>query len=178
MTIDDELILELIKPDRSGKVGKDAPIIQIIGDADIAYKLEELNSFYRDHESVIKKELTYISPDIVVSGKFGAIAFELENDVQWDFMESLWQVKNYKRKFQTIVIIPKEYERFAPLYKNEGFKVHLWKANRKWQCLRCGAETIKEGPVIPKCSGSECNNHNPKEFRLVGLKDADIQEYT
>lgn len=178
MTIDDELILELIKPDRNGKVGKDAPIIRIVGSGDIEYKLEELDSFYRDHESVIKKEPTYISPDITVIKASGErIAIELENDLKWDFMESLRQVKNYQQKFKTKVIIPKEYERFAPLYKNEDFRVYLWKAKRKWQCLRCGTITDKEGPTQPICGKKDCGNKNRNEFRLVGLKGIKFEEY-
>jgi hypothetical protein len=63
------------------------------------------------------------------------------------------------------------------LYKKEGILVYLWKAKRRWQCLRCGTENEKEGPVTPMCSNSDCGNHSPNEFRLVGLKDADIEEY-
>ena len=41
MTIDDELIYELIKPDRYGKVGKDAFIVKVVGTRKIDSKLEE-----------------------------------------------------------------------------------------------------------------------------------------
>jgi len=106
------------------------------------------------------------------------VVIELENDLQWDFGESLRQLRKYKLNFKdTRIIIPKDYERFAPLYKKAGFRVFLWNAMRRWQCLRCGNETIKEGPVIPKCSNTKCGNHSQNEFRLIGLKDAVIEEF-
>ena len=86
------------------------------------------------------------------------------------------QIKDYKTKFyDTRIIIPDEYKRFAPLYRNEQFRVYLWKAERKWQCLRCGTETLKEGPVAPQCS--KCNNHSHDGFRLIGLKNTTIEEF-
>jgi hypothetical protein len=131
-----------------------------------------------DQDAVIKKERTYISPDIVVSGKFGAIAIELENDIKWDFGESLRQVKKYKNKFGDVrVIIPEIYKRFVPLYKNEGFRVYLWKAKRKWQCLRCRTINISESHVPPRCEDKGCENKSRDEFDLIGLKDTDIYEY-
>ena len=128
-------------------------------------------------------ESVRITPDIVVrlhdvGGKYSEIAFELENDIHWDFQESLRQVKKYKAKYEdTRVIIPEDYERYAPLYKNEGFSVYLWKAKRKWQCARCEAFTEKKGPTAPKCSNQKCKNNKSDDFRLVGLKDAEIEPY-
>jgi hypothetical protein len=180
MTIDDELILALLKPQKDGKVGKDAPIIGMIGAGDIEYKLEEIDSFYLDPEAVIKKEKTYISPDITVfekSGNMRIVAVEIENDLKWDFMESMQQVKKYKNKMETRVIIPDDYSRFAPLYKNEGFRVYLWKAIRRWQCLECGTEIEKGGHIVPVCPNNKCKNHNPNEFSLVGLKDPTFEEF-
>ena len=187
MTIDDELLLELFKPDRYGKVGKDALIVKIVGRRAIYYNLEELQRFYLDTDAVIKKEKTHICPDIVIYGEItrtqAQIAIELENDIKWDFGESLRQVKNYKNKFGDVrVIIPETYKRFAPLYKNEEFRVYLWKAKRKWQCLRCGTINVNKSRIPPKCEGkdsegNECKNNSRNEFDLVGLKDADIEEY-
>ena len=179
MTIDDELLIELIKPEQNGKVGKDAPIIRIAGSADIECKLEELDSFYRDHNDVVKKELTYISPDITIIKKIGGkIAIELENDIKWDFGESLRQTKKYKRKFKTKIIIPEEYKRFAPLYENEGIEVYLWKAKRKWQCKRCETITLNESRVPPKCQNKECKNNSKGDFELVGLGGTEFKEFT
>ncbi len=44
MTIDDELLLEIFKPDCYGNLGKDALIIQLIGSGDIKFTLEESHS--------------------------------------------------------------------------------------------------------------------------------------
>jgi len=108
----------------------------------------------------------------------GAVAIELENDVKWDFAESLRQMLNYKHQFGDIrVIIPYEYQRFAPLYKNEGFRVWLWQAKRKWKCLRCGTINVNESRVPPQCKNTKCKNKSKDEFDLVGLENADFNEY-
>jgi hypothetical protein len=86
-------------------------------------------------------------------------------------------VKKYQRKFDTRAIIPYEYERFAPLYKNEGVRVWLWQAERKWKCLRCGTITVNKSRVPPKCKNDECKNNRRDEFDLVGLENADFNEY-
>jgi len=189
MTIDDELVLELIKPDRDGKVGKDALILKILGNSsEIEYELEKTTYNFSQYGDLKKKfeKVRFIpmTPDITVtafSPKDKTIqntAIELENDIDWDFAESLRQLRKYRLNFpDTRIIIPKEFERFAPLYEKAGFRVYLWKAVRKWQCLRCGTETRKEGPVTPKCSNSKCNNNSRNEFRLVGLQNADVEEY-
>jgi hypothetical protein len=181
MTIDDELILVLLKPEKDGKVGKDAPIGKdIMGAYDLDYKLAQVDSFYSDHQAVIKKERTQICPDITIAVKTGnirTVAIELENDLKWDFMESIEQVKKYKNKFETKIIIPADYIRFAPLYKNEGFRVYLWKAKRIWQCLKCKTETAKEGPFVPECSNSKCKNKSQDAFRLVRVEDASFEEF-
>jgi hypothetical protein len=190
MTIDDELILELIKPNRFGEVGEGALIIKVVGTKKVDYDLEQTTYHWREwfDKDGQKRESKMIpmTPDImakVVSIEGGkrqivTIAIELENDLQWDFGESLRQLRKYKLNFKdTRIIIPNDYERFAPLYKKAGFRVYLWKAKRRWQCLKCGTETTKEGPVIPKCSNAKCGNHSQNEFRLVGLKDAVLEEF-
>jgi len=186
MTIDDELIYELIKPNKYGEVGKDALIVKIVGTRKINYKLEEPTRYWEIREITgsipVRQEITQeavkITPDITVTllheeGK--KIAIELENDIQWDFQVSLRQVKKYKGEFpDTRVIIPDEYKRFAPFYKHEGFRVWLWKATRVWQCMRCGKITEKEGPLEPKCE--KCKKHT--RHRLIEVKNAEIEEYT
>ena len=51
MTIDDELLLEIIKPDRNGKVSKGAVITKMLGEepSRISYKLEVSRSFETPH---------------------------------------------------------------------------------------------------------------------------------
>jgi hypothetical protein len=200
LTIDDELILELIRPDPEGRITEESLIVAITGAKDIVYKLEESTHYVKNYgsEQHPKIEIVKITPDItiwrkpekglkavlkdvvkeMVVGPESGIAIELENDIQWDFQCSLQQIKKYKRKFEdTRIIIPADFRRFAPLFKNEGFRVYLWNANRRWQCLKCGTETVKEGPVTPICSNQNCKNHSQNDFRLIGLKDANIEEF-
>ena len=188
MTIDDELLLEIIKPNRLGEVGEDAPIIKVVGTKRIKYTLEEPTHYWNnlppDPSTGIyhpeQAELVRIRPDItLILPREGdrEIATELENDIQWDFQDSLKQLKKYKAEFRdTRIIIPKEFSRFAPFYKNEGFRVYLWEAKRVWQCLKCGAETAKEGPVIPVCPNSKTHG-SKNDFRLVGLRDTTLKEF-
>jgi len=81
ITIDDELLVELFKLDRYGKIGENALIVKIVRRKDIRVNLEESRGFYVGQDAVIKKEKTYICPDIVISERVvGEIAaIELEN---------------------------------------------------------------------------------------------------
>jgi len=187
MTIDDELILELIKPNRLGEVGDGALIVKIVGSKRIQYALEQdtprLREQHWENEDDAEYAITHlITPDITVTlPREGnkEIAIELENDIDWDFARSLRQVKKYHSRFDDVrVLIPEDYKRFAPLYKNENFQVWLWRATRTWECLRCGSVTDKKGPVQPKCKNKKCGNNNRSEFRLVGLRDIEIEQYT
>ena len=180
MTIDDELTLALLKPDKNGKVSKDAPIVGIVGTSNIRYELEEL-FYWRSRYEALMGTFVKMTPDIFVrtlGPKMKTMAIELENDIDWDFAGSLRQIKKYRKNFSDVrIVIPKKFERFASLYKNEGFRVYLWKAKRKWQCLRCGTITPKEGPIQPICKNKACGNKSRNEFRLVGLKDTKFEEY-
>ena len=97
--------------------------------------MEELHELYRDRPY---HEPGYVSPDITVTDRAKKkIAFEVENDIQWDLGASLRQVKKYNRISRTReieIILPSEYKRFAPLYLNKRIQVYLWTANRIWQC--------------------------------------------
>jgi hypothetical protein len=72
MTIDDELILELIKPNRLGEV-KGGFICKVVRTTSIRYILEEPFWFLRGYEcevnghSVATSKDTMICPDIVVT---------------------------------------------------------------------------------------------------------------
>jgi hypothetical protein len=198
MTIDDELLVEIFKPERDGRIGKEALMRRMLGAPEerIEYKIEESMGFTKINRQKDQKtfekytivsrttEDINVTPDIVINlydlgTNFSEIAFELENDIQWDFQESLRQIKKYKMRYpDTRVIIPEDYRRFAPLYKNEGITVYLWKAKRRWHCLRCGTETDKEGPVAPRCSKKSCDNKSLSDYRLIGLKDVEIEAYT
>ena len=192
MKIHDALLFELIKPDKSGKPTGD--IIKIVGTANIKYRLEELVHsielvysatslskmlFEGQNKKTIIKEM---APDIIVkrlntnSKEKAIVAIELETDVDFDFGESLRQIKKYKKEFgsQVNVIIPREYERFAPFYKNEEIHVWLWEAERIWECMICGNKTVKKGPVRPKCEN--CNKYS--EHRLIGLQNTRFEEFS
>lgn len=121
-----------------------------------------------------------MTPDVFVrvrdSGK--TIAIELETDVQWDFGQSLHQIKKYRRNSRdfnlVVVIIPKEYVRFALLYRQENFPVYLWRASRVWECMQCGNIAVEERTVKPRCSVESCHSN---EQRLKGLRDAFFEEF-
>ena len=177
MTIHDELILELIMPDKAGKpTGK---IIEIIGTSNLRYRLELSRDITENFETIatITPDIVVMnlnSKDMIVSNRESAI--ELENDIQWDFADSLRQIRKYGEEFKdVVVIIPKEYERFASLYKNEGFRVWFWKAIRVWECMQCGTITEERRTVKPRCSGKNCNS---TEQRLKGLKDTQFEEFS
>jgi hypothetical protein len=196
MTITDEILYEILKPKSNGKISNDAPITEIIGKKDIAYKIEKSTAYTQKIGSGKNPELDIvkITPDILVkvssltnspensdiskSNSEKYVALEIENDIHWDFKKSLRKLKKHKARFpDTRVIIPKEYQRFAPLYANEGIQVYLWDAERRWQCLRCETETSIKGLITPKCPKPKCKNHKQNEFRLIGLKNTIINKF-
>ena len=189
MTIDDELLLELFKPDPyDGNLGKDALIVRdrIVTTRTFDYKLEEpFQPTYRRFSGEVEREYPKAIPDItIIFRKMSkTIAIELENDIKWDFQASLRQLKKYKEVYsETRIIIPREYKRFAPLYIHEGFPVYLWNAKRKWECRRCHHININESRIPPKCEGKDekgqsCKNISRDEFDLVGLEDTQFKEY-
>ena len=176
MTIDDELLIDLLKPDQYGNIGDDALVVKIVGTRRIDYKLEDSpGPTYVRTSGETKREFDRITPDIIVTipREGSQIAIELENDISWNFQDSLRQVKKYKKMFpDTRIIIPEEYKRFAPLYKHEGFRTYLWKTVRRWQCTRCEQIDEKEGPNQPKCP--KCKKYT--EHSLIGLRDTEIRE--
>ena len=85
MTIHDELILELIKPDKLGN--PTGNIIEIIGTSNLRYRLELSRDTTANFETIstITPDIVVInlnSKDMVVSNRESAI--ELENDIQWE----------------------------------------------------------------------------------------------
>ncbi|MBK5133962.1 hypothetical protein JJE00_05990 [Candidatus Bathyarchaeota archaeon] len=196
MTISDELLYEIIKPKSNGETGDYAPIIDIVGKKKIAYKIEKFTAYTQKLGTGknIEFDIVKITPDILVkinsensnvetNGGLAQnpeqyIALEIENDVQWDFKKSLRQLKKIKCRFpDTRVLIPKEYERFAPFYVNEGIRVYIWNAKRIWKCMKCGTDTEKRGLITPMCSKPKCKNHKQNEFRLSGLNETIIDEF-
>lgn len=174
MTIDDELVLAFVKLSKRGKpVGQ--YITEMAESANIKYKLEE--TYYmpnpRNPQARFLSDYVRMTPDIVVTNLDNgrSTAIEIENDIQWDFAQSLRQIKKYRENrvdFQkVVVIIPKRYERFARYYKNEGFEVYLWEATRLWQCMKCDTKIPSKKTGKPKCTNRDCNSN---ELALVGLE--------
>ena len=197
MTITDELLYEILKPESNGKISNDAPITKILDKKQIVYKIDKSTAYTQKIGTGNNKELDIvkITPDILIKVPISKnsskntgisnskseefVALEIENDVHWDFKKSLRKLKRYKARFpDTRVIIPKDYQKFAPFYLNEGIQVYLWEAKRKWQCLKCETETIRKGLITPKCSKPKCKSHKQNEFRLIGLEDTKIAEFT
>ncbi|MCJ7632052.1 hypothetical protein MUP77_06615 [Candidatus Bathyarchaeota archaeon] len=174
LTIHDELIYELLKLDEKGKPTGD--IIKIIETANMSLRIEELY-YYRGHHQRIMNNYVEMRPDIVAhnisSNKTTAI--ELETDMDWDFAQSLQQIKKYKANdaFQRVVtIIPEKYEKYARLYKSQGFETWIWKATRVWECRYCANETSDPRTIQPKCSS--CKESN---LMLKKLKDVSFEEF-
>ena len=175
MGIHDEIILALTQPDENGEV----PLYRIVGTKRIEYHLESSTYLPATGQPDYTAPLSPrgITPDIVVEFKDKTrypIAIEVETDINFNFGRSLRQINKYQRRFEEVkVIIPKEYERFVPLYKNEGFRVYLWETTRIWECMRCGEITDEKRPIRPKCSAKDCNS---TEQRLKGIKDTTFKE--
>jgi len=175
MTIHDELVLALTQPNESGEV----PIYRMVGIDKAPFVVEEsvLLPPRAQIEFAARLPPEGITPDIFVRVRTLPtqewMAIEVETDTDFDFGKSLQQVKKYKEKYNVIVVIPKEYERFVPLYRNEGFRVFLWKATRIWECMRCGHLSYVDRPIKPKCSSKDCNS---PEQRLKGIKNAEFEE--
>jgi len=175
MTIHDELILALTQPNEKG----DVPIYKMAGVNGVPFRIEESTFLSQGEQPDFTAPLPPqgITPDIVIRARTFPVerwvAIEVETDMDFDFGRSLQQVKKYKGKYGVIVVIPKEYERFVPLYKNEGFEVYLWRAIRIWECMQCGHPSYVEKPIRPKCSAKGCDS---KEQRLKGIKNAEFVE--
>jgi hypothetical protein len=180
LKLHDLLVYELIKPTKSREATGE--IKKIVGSGKIRWKLEETKDFHKRAQYSLETVSEYMTPDIIVTklkpaaGEASTVIIEVETDEAFDFAQSLRQIKKYRRISPDVrVVIPKEYEKFAPLYANEGFRVWFWKAKRVIECLRCRNQTDVEGPYEPKCSG--CGNKSTKH-RLIDLKDIEFIEFT
>jgi len=121
-----------------------------------------------------------MAPDLIVTtlGKEKKrFAIELETGVPVvDVGKTLRQVKKYKELFEVVVlIIPREAERYAPIFKNEGIRVYLWTATREYQCVKCKKHTFDISSIKPNCS--ECKS-SERALQYLGLRDAKFEEYT
>lgn len=121
-----------------------------------------------------------VTPDLIVTvlGKEKKrFVIELEIGIPFvDVGKTLRQVKKYTELFQVVVLImPKEAERYAPVFKNEGIRIHLWTATREYQCVKCKKHTLDSTSIKPHCS--ECKA-TERALRYLGIKNAKFEEYT
>lgn len=179
MKLQDALIYELIKPTKLGE--PTGAIIGIVGTKNIKYVIEDSQEFQQRATHSIETLVEQMTPDLVVTrlrpqqGEPLTAVVEVETDVDFDFGASMRQIKKYRKISREIhVIIPKAEENFAPLYRNEGFRVWLWEATRIWECMRCGAVKEENRKLQPRCSERSCGS---SEQKLKGLKDAKFTDF-
>jgi rubrerythrin len=159
LTIHSELILAVVNK-----------LVNILGTNKYHYNLMPY-----DYDLVHPRSQTWIemSPDIIAYPDGGKpISIEVESDIQFDLDASMRQIKKYQRKYEVRVVIPKEYERFAHLYTNDGIRTYIWTANRIWECMTCGTIIKELRTIKPKCK--KCKS---TEQRLKGIEDFNIQEF-
>jgi len=180
MTLHDELLRALVTPDNEGVFPLNKIIDTEILDANYEESLRVLDDY---------NEFMYISPDIVLSVRDPSnfkntrkIAIELETGYEWDFGDSLRQIKKYRKNksmnwLNVIVIIPKEYNRFAAIYRNEYIAVFQWEAKGKYICGTCEEEHII--PITVYKRDQICPNKKKKDgphtFTLTDLVDLKIE---
>jgi hypothetical protein len=68
MTIDDELLLELIRTDPKGRITGEGLIVAITGTKEILFKLEESTSYLKNYgyEEYPEIEIIKMTPDITI----------------------------------------------------------------------------------------------------------------
>lgn len=178
MGIHSELVLALCQRDEKGNI----PLVKVVRTTNIEVQFEE--SMYLpaggqpDYTAPLPP--VGITPDIIVR-TLGIprrkIAIEVESGIDFDLGKTLRQLKKYRKMFkETKLIIPKKQEKFAPIFRNEGFPVYLWTATRIWECMKCSQKTYAKTNFKPHCSNTHCNKTRP--LKLVGLKEIELEEYT
>ena len=165
VSIDDELINALIPRDQHSKIAKDAPIKKIVGPKIISYETEV---------NIGQKRTADILVTVQGRSKHHRVVVEVENDRKFDVGEILRKIKKDK-PYPVIVIIPKEFERFAWRFQNSGMNVWYWTATCKWLCRKCNSITKSTSSMAPlKCS--HCQKGNPRDLRFKGIEDEKFEE--
>jgi len=174
MTIHDEIIKEITKPNEQGKTILDDMISFPIRNIELEAYRRVVNP---------EGEFEKICPDIIVDVEYegrNQLAIEVESDITWDFASSLRQVKKYRRnqsiRFLDVkAIIPKDYEEYAPLYRNEDIDVWTWQALSHWICYGCDtrqAVHLQRPRIVRRCENEEKHEHH---LRLEFLSDVKIE---
>lgn len=76
------------------------------------------------------------------------VVIEVENDREFDAAEILRKIKR-DRRYPTIVIISREFERDAWRLQISGFYVWYWTATCKWLCQECNEITTSTSSRTP-----------------------------
>lgn len=74
------------------------------------------------------------------------------------------------------VIIPKRYEKFAPLYLKTNVRVWTWEADRVWGCVDCGTTRIdfrSRTEIHDECSNPCCKS---RVYELKGITNFKLNE--
>jgi hypothetical protein len=161
--IDDELINALIQPDKYDKIGEEAPIKGIIG-----LKIKDCETeAYIGTDRVADILLT-----VVKDSKDYNVVVEVENDRKFGVGEILRKIKK-NRDYPAVVIIPREFERFAWRFHNSGIGVAFWTTTCKWYCTACEKVTTTSASSITpfRCKG--CNRGS----NFLTLKEIENTEF-
>ena len=177
MTIHDEIILKLVEKDENG-VMLLHKITNLPENEEISFRIEHLFTLvWAGSKDLATPDITVFFKERIRDSKnpyanppILGYAIEIENDIQWDFADSLRQIKKYFQGYYPIVIIPKIYERFKALYEHEKIDVWLWSSNRVWECMECGNIQINEKTGKPNCTKC-CSN----QLRLKGISDFKLE---
>lgn len=163
--IDSELVNELIQPDESRNIGREAPIKGVAKHKIIDYDTEV---------DIGNKRTADILLTVQVESKQQHLVVEVENDRKPDFSETLRKIKRGKR-YPTKVIIPKKFERFAWRFQKSGIPVWYWEGVFKWFCRdeKCSNITMSTSTFTPiRCD--RCGSKGTLEWE--GIEKIDFTE--
>lgn len=144
--IDDELIDALIQPDEYNQIGKDAPIKGIIG-----LKIKS----YETEAYIGERRVADILLTVIKDSRDYKVVVEVENDREFDVGETLRKIKK-DREYPVVVIIPKEFERFAWQFQKSGIGVAFWTTACKWYCKACEKVTTTSTSSITPLKCTKC----------------------
>ena len=174
MGIHSLLVLRLCR-DEKGEI----PLVKVVGTSNIEVRFGESYLLPVTDQPDFTAPLPPrgITPDIVVTrlGESDTIAIEVKGDIRFDPEKTLEQIKKYSKIFEVRLIIPKEQEKYGPYFRNEGFRVYLWKATRVWQCESCLESTHEKTRIKPRCSNQRCKS--PHKLSLLDLIEIEIEDH-
>jgi hypothetical protein len=162
VTIDDELVSALIQPDEFAKIGKDAPIKGIT-----CLRIKD----YETEAYIGERRTADILLTVVKDSVDYKVVVEVENDREFDVGEILRKIKKSK-EYPAVVIIAKEFERFAWRFQNSGIGVAFWTTTCKWHCRVCRQITMTSTSSI---TPSKCSKCNKNQLVFNGIDDTEFE---